>query len=543
MEVAVYARVSTESENQLNSLKNQQSYYLDYCREKGYKLTDIYADEGLTGTNMKREEFLRMLHDAGLNMIKDDISTRFIISNRKPKFEYIITKDVSRFARNTNVMEVVKLLREKGVYLLFQNANIDTKDDNYQFLLNMFLNFAQQESIDRSQKVKFGLKQRARQGKLHFGSERLFGYGYDKDSKEIYLIQNEAEIVQKMFELYTVDKLGSRQIADLLNSKGYKTQNDKIWNANAVVRILKNEKYTGNVHLLKYSYGDVTKENRQKKLTNEKNWEYKQDLIPSIITVETYQLAMEIMESRSGERGKNTPKNIYSKKIKCVKCGKNYIRTSQIQKGTTYYFYACATRRRTKECDNNSVTLKRLEKELQPYCDGLLYEILVKRKNTLCTVIDTHILGLQTRMGISVKRKDELHNSIQDKENEINKLLDSFLDSSDMVKKAVERKIDKIETERKELESELLKYEDKSINSEMTRLKETKEYILKSSQQKTFTMEEVLSFVYQIKVDGDKLDIEFTFDKLLPKANTAKEFLFDYGKDMLSILGDIKSIL
>src|SRR5690606_20404989 len=116
--VAIYTRVSTEQESQLNSLKNQKSYYNDYCKEKGFDFdftNHLYADEGLTGTNIKRDAFQRMLYDAGLDKVTDEISTRYVLSDRKPKFSYIITKDVSRFSRNTDVISVVRLLRKKNV--------------------------------------------------------------------------------------------------------------------------------------------------------------------------------------------------------------------------------------------------------------------------------------------------------------------------------------------------------------------------------------------------------------------------------------------
>lgn len=544
MKVAIYTRVSTDSENQLNSLKNQQDYYTSYCREKGYESFVIYADEGLTGTNMKREDFLRMLHDAGLNTIKDEFGTRFIMSNRIAKFDYIITKDVSRFARNTNVMDVVKLLRKKKVYIYFQNANIDTKDENYQFLLNMFLNFAQQESIDRSQKVIFGLKQRAKNGKYHFGSERLYGYGYDTETKEIYLIEHEVEIVKKVFDLYTVNKIGSMQISDILNKDGIKTLNNKKWTANAIIRMLKNEKYTGNVNLLKYSYGDVTDENRQKKIKDSEEWVYKKDLIPSIITVGTYQLSQEIMQSRTSEnRGINTPKNMFSQKIKCAKCGKNYIRSNQKQNDTIYYFYACSNRRRTKECDNHSVTLKRLENEIQPYCDGKLHEILNERKETLIKWLGYNINLLETKIKTANNKKESLRQQIKEIESEINNLITSFLTASETVKKAVNRKIESLETERGNLESEIFNYDEIKITSEITKLIELKNHIQKSSTQTTFTMEEVLSFVHKIVIDGVIIKVDLSFDELLPKSTTVKDVLLGLAGEFHSSIEEFKHLI
>jgi site-specific DNA recombinase len=540
MKVAIYGRVSTDSENQLNSLENQQRFYTDYCREKGYELVKFYADEGLTGTNMKREEFLNMLHDAGLDIKKDEISTRFIKSDRKPKFNKIITKDVSRFSRNTNVMEVVDLLREKKVYIIFQNANINTEDENYTFLLTMFLNFAQQESIDRSQKVKFGLKQRAKDGKMHFAGERLFGYFYNIESKTIDVIETEVDIVKWVFKMYTEDLKGSRQIADLLNAKGYKTQNDKIWTANAIVRMLKNEKYTGNVNLLKTTYGDVKKENRQKKLKDKNDWIFKENLIPSLISVDTFIRTQEIMKSRTSEgRGINTPNNLFSQKIKCAKCGKNYIRSNQKQNDTVYYFFSCATRRRTGECDNQSVTLKRLENEMQPYCDGKLYDYLQKQKGVVIHLFEAKIIGLEMKKVVAESKQVSIRHMIEDKEKEINELIDSFVGASVVVKKAVERKIETLESERIQLESEIFDYDLLKIESDIVKLNETIFKLNKATQQKIFTIEEALAFVDRIVVDGEKIEIKFALDKLLPHGHNLESLLMVGISDMTTNLRNV----
>lgn len=544
MKVAIYTRVSTDSESQLQSLKHQSEFYLEYCKQKGYEIVDIYSDEGLTGTNMKRDGFLRMMHNAGLSVLKDEHSTRFILSDRKAKFEYIITKDVSRFSRNINVLDVVAKLVKKGVYIHFQNANIDTKEDNYEFLLTLFLNFSAQESKDRSTKVKFGLKQRANNGVYHFGSERLYGYDYDAESKEIYLIEEEANLVKRVFDIYTNEDKGSRLIADLLNGDGHTTQNGHIWSATAIVRMLKNEKYTGNVNLLKFTYGNVSLEDRQKQLKDEKEWVYKESLIPSIIDTATYTKAQEIMSSRTTQdRGIKAPVNIFSKKLKCAKCGKNYIRSNQKQGENIYYFYACATRRRTKECDNHSITLNRLEKEMKPYCDGELSEIISGQKVSIVKMLDSHIVAIEIKQKIADSRKKSIRNEINTKEQEIDKIIDSFSESSDLVKKAIERKIENMQNEKTKLEMELLSFDESILDADIKKLNEMKSHIFKAGQQKIFTLEEAMSFVREIVIDDKDVTVKFTFDTLLKQNNKMKDYLKGNLGDIKSIVGDIRKYI
>ncbi|PGM53277.1 recombinase family protein [Bacillus sp. AFS053548] len=231
VKVAVYARVSTSSDDQLNSLSNQQKYYAEYCKQKGYNLVEMYVDE-MSGTNMvKRTGFQQMLHDSGINIITDEISTRYIVSDRKPKFNLIICKDISRFARSTRVNNVIDSLRDKEVFIYFQNVGLNTQDANYRMMLQMLLNFSENESVDRSSKIKFGLRVKATEGKLHF-SNRLYGYLYDTETKEISIVQSEADVVKRVFDLYVNHGLGSSQIANTLNNESFPNTSGKRWVAN-----------------------------------------------------------------------------------------------------------------------------------------------------------------------------------------------------------------------------------------------------------------------------------------------------------------------
>lgn len=541
MKVAVYTRVSTDSENQLNSLGNQQKHYVEFCNRNEYELQHMYVDEGLTGTKLKREAFVNMLYDAGLNIIEDQEGVRFRVTKREPKFDYIITKDVSRFSRTMNAIQVIDALREKNVYVLFEQNNIDTKDEKSDFMLNLFLSFASQESQDRSIKVKFGLKQRAKEGKYHFGSERMYGYNYDKEKKDFTVIEEEADVVRRIFDLYVNKGLGSRKIADTLNEDGITTHNGHLWNANGVVRTLKQEKYTGRVALQMYTYGSIKKEVRSLKKRDENEWFYHDDILPGIISQEEFKQAQDIMSSRSKVRGVNTPTNMFSKKLKCAKCGKNYIRTNQKQQGKTYYFYACATRRRTKQCDNHSVSLLKLERELEVYQSYKLYQYLVEQQNGVNQMLQSNIRALNIKKKFADKRKDVLLRQIQEKMEETDNLVESFLTASDTVKKVVERKIEKLENERQSLEAELLSFEPEQLDAEIQNCKDEMDHINRViEKKKQFTQDEVMEYVDNIIIDGDNIEFKFNFLKILPNSDveTIMEHIQQNMKNINSIVDD-----
>ncbi|MCQ5364146.1 recombinase family protein [Anoxybacillus salavatliensis] len=533
MKIAVYCRVSTDTENQLHSLENQQKHYIQYAQEKGYEIVKIYADEGLSGTNVKRKEFLAMIYDAGLDIKKDeDGKYIFSISERKPKFEYIITKDVSRFARNVNAIEIAQMLREKGVYILFENVGIDTKDVNYRFMLNMFLNFAEHESVDRSKKVQFGLKRRAKEGKYHF-SERMFGYIYDTENKCVRIVEEEAAIVREIFDMYTKQKIGSRKIADILNERGLKTTHDKIFTAPRITTILKNEHYTGTVTLNKWTMGEVTSSNRKRKTKDESEWVRVANAIPAIISKETFEHAQQIMNERSQKigvhkRGLKMPIDEFSKKIVCGKCGSNYIRNAQTQNGNKYYFYNCANRRRTKQCDNKSVSLLRLEKGIQYYMYKGLHKVLNRMKDGMIHGLKEKILKLEQKKDRAKHERKSIEQQIIEKKKEIDLLIESFLKQkgSETVAKIIEKKIEHLENERQALERQKLEYDDIEIDKEIERAKMEIEIIEDMSKRKTFTRQEVLERIACITVDEEG-EIGFIFgltDSFKPNVEEVREF-------------------
>ena len=206
LRVTFYARVSTDSDEQLNSLDNQIGYYRDYItRNPAWTFIDGYIDEGLSGmTTRKRDNFQRMVQDA-----KDD------------KFDLILTKEITRFARNT--LDSIRYTREllsAGVGVFFQNDNITTFDEDSELRLTIMSGIAQDELRKLSSRVRFG-HQQAIKNNVVLGNSRIFGYR--KDSRRLVIDENEAPMVRELFELYATDHYSMKQIENMFWEKATAT--------------------------------------------------------------------------------------------------------------------------------------------------------------------------------------------------------------------------------------------------------------------------------------------------------------------------------
>lgn len=227
--VCAYCRVSTDKSDQANSLENQKKYFTQYIKNKKcWVLSDIYVDEGITGTSTKkRNAFNKMISDARLK-----------------KFDLIVTKEISRFARNTlDSIYYTRLLKELGIGVLFLNDNINTLDADAELRLTIMSSIAQEESRKTAERVKWGQKRQMEKGVV-FGRSLL---GYNVIDGKIFIEPNGAKIVKKIFDLFVNNQLSTHQIADILNNENYKTRDNKNWYNTAVLRILKNEKYCGDL--------------------------------------------------------------------------------------------------------------------------------------------------------------------------------------------------------------------------------------------------------------------------------------------------------
>ena len=316
MRVAFYARVSTEKDEQLHSLEAQIKYYRDFITSnKKWELVDgEYIDEGLSGTSVKkREKFLKMMEDA-----------------KRGAFDFIITKEISRFSRNT--LDSIKYTQElltAGVGVLFQSDNINTLYPDSELRLTIMASIAQDEVRKISERVQFGFKRSIEKGVV-LGNSKI--WGYEKDKGKLVIIEEEAEIVRKIFDWYVNKSVGIRTIADMLSEAGYKNQNGNNFSFSTIKNILTNPKYKGyycgnKTHKYDYKRND-------RKIIEASEWVLYKDYekVPPIVPEQVWDRANLILRQRSekmsSENGKGYQNRYaYSGKIWCVAHDTPYHRT------------------------------------------------------------------------------------------------------------------------------------------------------------------------------------------------------------------------
>lgn len=343
IKVASYCRVSTDKEDQANSFEAQKRYFEEYInRQPDWILYDIYADEGITGTSTKkRTQFNRMINDA-----------------RMGKFNLIVTKEVSRFSRNIlDTISFTRELRAMGVGVLFMNDGISTLEPDAELRLSIMGSIAQEESRKTSVRVKWGQTRQMERGVV-FGRSML---GYDVKNGKMYINPEGAEIVKLIFHKYAVEKKGTSVIARELREAGYKTYRGNInWPNSHIVKILKNEKYVGDLVQKKTITPDY--------LTHEKKYNHGEEdmvCIPNhhepIISRELWNITQAELKKRNidGKLGSgHSNRYVFSGKIRCGECGANYVtRYKRRKDGSKYRKWCCytATNNIAREMEDGSV--------------------------------------------------------------------------------------------------------------------------------------------------------------------------------------------
>lgn len=281
MRVTFYARVSTEKDEQINSLENQVQYYTELIQSKpNWTFVPGYIDEGISGTSTKkREDFNRMIADG-----------------KAGRFDFIITKEISRFSRSTlDSIQYTQELLEHNVGVLFQNDNINTLDPDSEFRLVVMAGVAQDEVRKLSERLKFGFRQAIKNGHV-LGNDRL--WGYDKKDCVLTVNEAEAEVVRTVFDLYANQGLGVRRIAQRLTDLGYTSREGNAFNVLTVRHILTNPKYKG------WYCGNKTQSldyrTKKKAVLDEREWVmYPDPSIPAIVSEELWDRANAIYKERS----------------------------------------------------------------------------------------------------------------------------------------------------------------------------------------------------------------------------------------------------
>ena len=327
--VASYCRVSTDRDDQANSFESQQRYFKEYIdRQPDWELYQVYADEGITGTSTKkRAAFNRMIADAHLG-----------------KFHLILTKEVSRFSRNIlDTITYTRELKALGVGVLFMNDGISTLEPDAELRLSIMGSIAQEESRKTSTRVKWGQTRRMEQGVV-FGRSLL---GYDVKDGCLTVNPEGAEVVRLIFYKYGVEKKGTTVIARELREAGHRTHSGNVkWSNTHIVKILKNEKYVGDLvqkktitpdylsHAKKYNHGEeefVIIRDHHEPIIDRELWDTVQRELKK--------------RNRNGELGAgHSNRYVFSGKIKCGECGASFVSRKKTRKdGSLYKRWSCYT--------------------------------------------------------------------------------------------------------------------------------------------------------------------------------------------------------
>ncbi len=324
--VAAYCRVSTDNEDQANSFESQQRYFRQYIeRNPDWELYAIFADEGISGTNTKkRKEFNRMIECA-----------------KNGDFDLIITKEISRFARNTlDSIFYTRDLKKHGVGVIFLNDNINTLDGDAELRLAIMSSIAQEESRKTSERVKWGQKRQMEQGVV-FGRSML---GYDVKDGKMTINEEGAKIVRLIFHKFVDEGKGTHVIARELREEGIEPMRVKEWQNTVILRVIRNEKYCGDL-VQKKTYTPDFLSHEKKYNRGQEEFVIIKDHHEPIISRELFDKANRILDAKSlSQEGKAKHSNRYpfSGKIKCGRCGASYVARYKTRKdGSRYKAWRC----------------------------------------------------------------------------------------------------------------------------------------------------------------------------------------------------------
>ena len=408
LRVCAYARVSTDMEEQQTSFISQQKYYFDKINNNPeWTFIEVYADEGISGTQaFKRENFMRMIKDA-----------------QEGKIDLILTKSISRFARNTvDTLNYVRLLRSRNVGILFEEEGINTLDMAGELLLTILSSVAQQESETISSHVKLGFKMKKERGEI-VGQGSCYGYHYDFKKKEMTIIEHEASIVRLIFQKYN-EGFGCKTIARMLTDMKEPSPRGKPkWGESSVSEILKNEKYYGDVVQGKsYVVNPITHQKRRNR--GEEDFYIIKDHHEPIISKEIFDKAKLMRDSKNHSRftGRRMGKKYtFSGRLRCAYCGGTYIKKSLYRKRAAWDCLAVAKKGR-EFCPDSKIVY---EDVIQTAFTQAF--LLLTKDNSL--VLEQFLAKVkQTMKGDdSNKTKLRLESEIREMESKRGKLVDLYV--------------------------------------------------------------------------------------------------------------------
>ena len=497
LRVTDYARVSTDSDKQKKSLKNQVEHFENYIKQNvNWTYIKGYVDDGITGTSdVKRDNFMKMIEDA-----------------RKGKFDLIVTKEISRFSRNT--LDSIKYTRELlsyGVAVLFVNDNINTAMPDSELRLTIMASMAQDEIRRLSERVKFGMNRAIERGEI-LGNDLLLGYKKDKNTGNLIIINEDARIVRRIYELYAIDEISLSKIAKILNEEGLKTSLNKKWSVSGLSRIIENPKYKGYYCAKKSEVVDYM--SKKIKYFEKDKWIIYEDNIkvPPIVSVDLWERANKRLllrkkgfQKRGKEKDLYKDRYLYSAKIYCDKCNAVYHRRI-FRKNNKDVTWVCSEylKKGKKYCDTANIR----ESEI----NYILEDILLKLKINVNKVINILMSYYK-----STKIDSDFEEVIICKQKELksinlkkDKLLELNLQGIISNKEFYERnnmfneKINKINDELEEIKNNSDKIKIANNYSELARFLKSK---LSSKIVRNHIIKNLLNYISVIKVSDSKIKL------------------------------------
>lgn len=376
--VAAYARVSRDTERLMHSVAAQISYYSTLIQNNPqWEYVGVYADCGISATNTaKRGEFLRMLSDCEAG-----------------KIDLILTKSISRFARNTvDLLETVRHLKCLGIEVRFEKEHIHSLSEEGELMLSLLASFAQEESQSISENVKWGVRKRFQSGEIGVANKHILGYRYDEGLRKYVMIPKEAEIVRWMFQMY-IDGVSLRSIAQNMNQAGIRTTLGNTFKETSVRQLIFNEVYAGDIRRQKYYIADPIRKKKTKNCGELPQY-YMPDCHEAIIDRKTYAKVQAEMVRRAGLISPTYP---FSGKIKCGICGRKFTRRKGKAKGKEYVSWLCQTKKEPgMTCKSHNYS----EQKLMEICSELMgtdcFDVAAFEKEVQCiTALPDGSLAMQ----------------------------------------------------------------------------------------------------------------------------------------------------
>lgn len=426
---AAYCRVSSDSEDQLNSFMAQTRYY-----EKAFEgseteqLVDIYADKGITGTREdKRDEFQRMIKDC-----------------RRGKIDRIYTKSISRFARNTrDCLKNVRELKSLGITIFFEKENIDTANMTDEMMITIMGGLAQEESTSISQNMRWSIQKRMKNGTYKNATPP---FGFKKVNGDLEVDENQMQIVRQMFEWY-VSGYGLQAIADKLNSMNIQSGKQSVlWKADNVKYVLKNERYIGDA-LFQKSYVTETLPHVKKRNYGEKQKYYAENVNPPVVDKDIFHKVQVLLLSRHRDFVSN--EYALSGKICCGKCGATYKHRNR--KSGAYWI--CRKHDvNASDCENGSIPKSKIYLAFIRLCNKLWHNYKV-----ILTPLQTALQDLKLRKFSGQTQVMDIHKEVAKLREHTHVLArlktKGFLDEAKYIEQTTEltAKINKLQAELKKL--------------------------------------------------------------------------------------------